>query len=146
VRHDYAGTLRDVWRRNAAYGRGHARAFLRDRTKRWPILFPAPVVLLAALATLGAARSARRALAVVTVAQVLFPQGVLGAARSRRPGDLAFGFVRLVEESAHDVGIVSGIATGIATGIASGTAIGTVSGPVSLVPAREHASDGRHRA
>ena len=123
VLHDYVGTLRDVWRRNSAYGRGHARAFLSDPSKRWPILFPAPAVALGSLAMLRSGSVARRAAAVVALSQVLFPQGLLAAARDGRPADLAFGFVRFVEESAHDAGIVSGIVAGVLSGRSSRWAV-----------------------
>lgn len=116
VLHDYEGTLRDVWRRNAAYGRGHARAYLADRSTRWPILFPAPAVVLASLAWLRTGRVARRVAGALALAELLYPQGLLAAARSRRPDELAFGAVRLVEESAHDYGMVSGIVSGVLSG------------------------------
>lgn len=109
VRHAFPGTFRDVWRRNAAYGRGHARAFLADPMQRWPIMFPVPIALVAGLVRVRSPRGAALLLALV---QLVLPQGILGVLRTRRLRDLAFVVVRLTEECAHDAGMLSGLVSG----------------------------------
>lgn len=113
VRHDYAGTLRDLLRRNHAYGRGHARMYLTDPTKRWPIVFPVPIAALAAGVALG--RSRRLALVPLAV-QVALPQGIVGAIRHRRGQDLAYSWLRFAEELAHDAGMAGGLVAGALKG------------------------------
>lgn len=108
VLHDYAGTIGDLWRRNVAYGRGHARRFAAGADQRWPIVFPAPLLAIASIAfALG--RSRRKALWCAGLAVAMAPHGLTGVARSKRPGDLSFTPLRLIEEAAHDAGMLSGL-------------------------------------
>ncbi len=106
VRHDFAGTLVDLLRRNYAYGRGHARAFLVERERRWPIVFPTPLAV-AAMAV-GWRRSPRRLL-IPLVVTALLPQGPLSALRHHQLDRLGFTGLRLCEEAAHDVGMLTGV-------------------------------------
>jgi glycosyltransferase involved in cell wall biosynthesis len=108
VRHDYEGTLRDVLRRNYAYGKGHARTYLTSADHRWPIVFPLPI---AALIALYALRRSWRLVLVPLLLHLALPQGIAAASRSRRAGDLAFTWLRLAEEAAHNAGMVVGLAT-----------------------------------
>lgn len=119
VGHDYAGTMRDVLRRNFAYGNGHARDFLRDPEQRWPIVFPIPVAVLVGVLVL---RRLPRILALLLAVQLLLPQGILGTLRHRRLENLLFSYVRLAEESAHDLGMVVGLAGGRSAAVARGRA------------------------
>jgi glycosyltransferase involved in cell wall biosynthesis len=105
VRHNYEGTLRDLARRNYAYGRGHAWAYLEDPSRRWPVFFPFPLALLGFLY----AWRPRRVLGLPLAVHFLYPQGAIGAIKHRRPANLAFSWFRLVEESAHDVGLLLGL-------------------------------------
>jgi GT2 family glycosyltransferase len=119
VLHDYTGTLRDVWRRNFAYGRGHARVYREDPEQRWPIIFPVPILALLAPVLL---RSPRRIVVGLVLLQLLLPQGMLSAARRRRPGNLSFSLLRLIEEGAHDAGMVVGLLESKAKSDVSATA------------------------
>ncbi|MDA8290445.1 MAG: glycosyltransferase [Actinomycetota bacterium] len=110
VHHDFAGTLRDLWRRDFAYGKGHARTFLIDPDRRWPMVFPAPFAVLL-LAVLLGRRGPVRALGALGAVPVLLPQGIRGAMQARRVSHLAFSFLRLVEETALDAGMAAGLAT-----------------------------------
>jgi glycosyltransferase involved in cell wall biosynthesis len=105
VHHDYLGTIGDVLRRNYAYGRGHARVYLRDPSQRWPIVFPLPLVALIA----AALRGWRRLIFVPLVVQVAFPQGISAAIRHQRFAYLSFSWFRLAEESAHNAGMLVGL-------------------------------------
>lgn len=106
VRHDYVGTLKDVVRRNYAYGRGQAQMYLDDAGRKWPIVFPIPLALGALAVTW---RRPGRILLTMTAVQSLYPQGIMAALRSRRPANLAFSWVRLAEESAHNLGMLAGL-------------------------------------
>lgn len=108
VRHDYRGSLSDLCRRNYAYGRGHARAFRMRTDQRWPILFPLPAVVLASAALPG--RPYRRLARLAAVATLCYPQGPRAVLRRRRLAALAFSWLRLTEELAHDVGMATGLA------------------------------------
>ncbi|MDA8359207.1 MAG: glycosyltransferase [Actinomycetota bacterium] len=109
IRHDYAGTLSDLLRRNFSYGRGHARAYLLGSEHRWPIVFPLPMAVVVCGALLG-----RRKWVVLlpVLALFLFPQGPRSAVRHRNPAYLTFSFLRLLEETAHNAGMLSGLLTG----------------------------------
>jgi glycosyltransferase involved in cell wall biosynthesis len=106
VHHDYLGTIVDMFRRNYAYGRGHARVYLRDPNQRWPIVFPLPVVALMAVAVL---RGWRRFIVVPLVVHGVFPQGISAAVRHQRFAYLLFSWFRLAEESAHNAGMFVGL-------------------------------------
>lgn len=108
VHHDYVGTFRDLFRRNFAYGLGHARAYRLDSSSRWPIVFPVPVATIAALFVL---RRSRRAVIVPLLLPLLLPQGILGTLHHRRAANLVFSYLRLVEEFAHNVGMLAGLLT-----------------------------------
>lgn len=102
VHHDFDGTLRDLLRRSFAYGRGHAQAYLLESDRRWPIIFPAPLVVLLLLLP-----GRRLRLAGLLLVPLLLPQGIVSAQRSHRPGELVFSYLRLLEESAHNAGLAS---------------------------------------
>lgn len=106
VGHDFVGTLADLYRRNFAYGRGQAQMFREDGDRRWPIVFPLPLL---ALACVLAGRRAGRPAAVAAAVQLCYPQGLLGALRRREVDRLAFSWLRLVEESAHNLGMLAGL-------------------------------------
>ena len=105
VRHDYEGTVRDLLRRSYAYGSGHARAFLDEPSRRWPIVFPFPIAL--ALGLVVARRGSRPV--VLLLAHLLLPQGIKGALRHRRLDALAYTWLRLAEETAHNAGMLVGL-------------------------------------
>jgi glycosyltransferase involved in cell wall biosynthesis len=106
VRHNYEGTVCELARRNYAYGRGHAWAYLEGPSRRWPVAFPFPVALLGLLL---AWRRRRSLMALPLAVHLLYPQGAIGALKHRRAPNVAFSWFRLVEESAHDLGLVSGL-------------------------------------
>lgn len=110
VRHDFVGTFRDLFRRNFAYGRGHARTYRLDPDHRWPTVFPIPIVV--AVLALALALARRRRLGGLLIAlgvPVLLPQGVLGAVRHRRLSCLLFSYLRFAEEGAHNAGMLVGL-------------------------------------
>ena len=107
VLHDYVGTLTDTVRRNAAYGRGHARYFRLDDAQRWPTVFPFPIAVALAATRV---RRGRHAVALLLAVQLTMPHGLLGAWRHRRAANLGFAYVRLAEEAAHNAGLFSGLA------------------------------------
>lgn len=108
VRHDFVGTLRDLCRRNYAYGFGHARVHAFGDSRQWPIVFPAP---LATAVGVTAMRRSWRLLVVPLVLQLLLPQGIVGMSRSRKLRDLSFCYLRLLEETAYDLGMFVGLLT-----------------------------------
>lgn len=113
VRHDFAGTFRDLFRRNYAYGRGHARSYILEPSRGWPIVFPVPIAALVALILL---RRSRAVVLVPLLLPLLLPQGVLAVQRTRRPTDLAFSYLRLAEEFAHNAGMLAGLVHMATTG------------------------------
>jgi len=106
VYHDYEGTVRDVWRRNFAYGKAHARVYRQNPEQRWPIVFPVP--LLAVAVAMLAHTTRRRVLGAVAL-QLLLPQGIRSALQHRRVANLSFSLLRLIEETAHDAGMFAGL-------------------------------------
>lgn len=105
VHHDYVGTLKDGLRRNYEYGRGDARYYHLESRQSWPTVFPMPIAVLLGIAL---ARRPRQFALLLTLILLVLPQGILGMLRHRRLTNLLFSFVRLLEESAHDVGMVTG--------------------------------------
>lgn len=110
VNHNYIATFRDGFRRNFAYGRGDAHYYLLERGRSWPAVFPMPIAVLLGAAV---ARRPRNLVLLTILLHIVLPQGVLGTLRHRRPSHLAFSFVRLFEESAHNAGLITGLIEGI---------------------------------
>jgi glycosyltransferase involved in cell wall biosynthesis len=106
VHHNYVGTLRDIVRRNYAYGRGHARNFLMDRAGGRPPLFPLPIAVV-----LGALffRRPRHLLVALVLIQLALPHGILSVWRHKRIKNIVFSYVRFIEESALDAGVITGL-------------------------------------
>lgn len=109
VRHNYVGTLQDMWRRNYAYGRGHARNYLMDSGGARPPFFPVPV---AALLGLVLSRRSLHLVTILILIQLTLPQGILGVLRHRRLTNFGFSYVRLLEEGALDAGVIIGLVRG----------------------------------
>ncbi|HUB70966.1 MAG TPA: glycosyltransferase [Acidimicrobiales bacterium] len=106
VRHNYEGTFSDVARRNYAYGRGHAQAYLEDPGRRWPIVFPLPFVLIGMLWLL---RRSPKGLLVPVAVPLAYPQGVTEWLTKGRMSDISFSWLRLIEEASHNVGMLAGL-------------------------------------
>jgi GT2 family glycosyltransferase len=106
VTHHFPASLPDILRRSRAYGRGSARLY-----RKWPglspTLFPGPV-LVAALLGLSPAFPPL-AVAALAVPQVLYPQGLRGAAAGRGAGCLLDSYVQLAQEAWEDLGFAQGL-------------------------------------
>lgn len=106
VTHHFRPSMRDTLRRSRAYGRGAGRL-----TRRWhsvrPTIYPVPAMI----AALGVAalRSPRLRLLAVAAPALLFPSGVVAAARARRPALVADAYVQLLQESCANVGVIEGL-------------------------------------
>lgn len=113
VFHDYEGTFQDLFKRNFAYGRGNARHYLLDVGHKWPTIFPIPVAVL-----VGAILFRRKhpLIRLPLLIQFLLPQGILGVIRHKRISNVGFSYVRLVEETAHDLGLAIGLISGLCGG------------------------------
>jgi GT2 family glycosyltransferase len=105
IAHDYDGELRDTLRRSYQYGAGSARGYLKNAGQN-PTLFPVPA-LVAGLGIVGVRRPWALAIAGA-VPLVVFSHWPLEAIRLRRPELLAFPWVQLLEETAHDLGFAKG--------------------------------------
>lgn len=110
VRHDYLGTLRDQLQRNYRYGRGSARYYLMVPERRWPTIFPTPLIVLFGAVLL---RHPRRVVVLFALLQLMLPQGILSVMRHRRPSEIAFSYLRLLEEGAHDAGVITALIGGL---------------------------------
>ena len=101
VAHHFKPDVKDTIRRSRSYGRGNARAAVRDG--RAPIVFPVPVLAAAAAATAAAQRSRWLALAA-SVPFVGYPGWVAYAFRNRRPESLAYPLLQFCQETATMLG------------------------------------------
>jgi glycosyltransferase involved in cell wall biosynthesis len=104
VAHDFEPTLRDALRRSRAYGRGSARMFVKWPSQG-PTFFPMPVLVLL-LACAG--RTRRSLLAAALAPFSTCPTAVVQAVRSRRAAILLDAYIQLAQESAENVGFISG--------------------------------------
>jgi GT2 family glycosyltransferase len=101
IAHDFEGHLRDTVRRSYMYGAGSARSYLKNADQQ-PTCFPVPAVVVL-LALLAVRRP--RALAWAGATPLLaFGRWPVAAVRQRRMELLAYPYVQLVEELAHDAG------------------------------------------
>jgi glycosyltransferase involved in cell wall biosynthesis len=109
VTHHFRGTLRDTLRRSHSYGIGTARLY-RRRTTLLPAVFPLPVALLA----LGVAgRRRRRLLLLAALApQAWFPRSARHALRANRPEALLDPYVKVLQETAANLGVARGLLRG----------------------------------
>lgn len=105
IAHDYDGELRDTLRRSYQYGAGSARSFLKNEQQN-PTLFPAPVLVLC-LALVGWRRRWGWGAAVL-VPFVLCARWPIDAVRRQRAGMLAYPWIQMLEEAAHDIGFGRG--------------------------------------
>lgn len=110
VKHDYVGTFRDVLRRNFAYGQGNGRSYLSDSQRRWPTVFPIPIMFLLGVAAL---RRPRHVVMLLGITQLALPHGVRGVWSQRRITNFAFSYVRLFEEGSHNAGLVVALLQGL---------------------------------
>lgn len=101
VSHDYDGELRDTLRRSYMYGVGSARSHLKNETQN-PTLFPAPA-LIAGLALLGCRWRVAWGAAVL-VPLLTCARWPIDAVRRRRLDVLAYPWLQMLEEAAHDIG------------------------------------------
>ncbi len=101
VLHDFDPTVRDTLRRSYAYGKGSARAFLKNRNQ-FPTVFPLPAVV-AALLVAGVWR--RPALTIAAALPLAaFPRWPVEAVRFRSAEHVGFAYLQLLQETASDIG------------------------------------------
>ncbi len=107
VFHDYDPRVRDTLRRSYAYGKGSARAFLKNPAQ-FPTVFPLPAAVVA-LALVGLWK--RPALAVASALPLIaFPRWPLEAVRDRRVECLGYSYIQLLQEAASDAGFARSLA------------------------------------
>ena len=107
VYHDYDPHVRDTLRRSYAYGKGSARAFLKN-PQQFPTVFPLPVAVVA-LAAVGFWKRSAAGLACV-LPLVAFPRWPLEAVRNRRIEFLGYSYIQLLQEASSDVGFARSFA------------------------------------
>ena len=101
VHHDFDPRVRDTLRRSYAYGRGSARAFLKNRSQ-FPTVFPLPIVV-AGFAVASVWRRPALGVAIV-LPLVAFPRWTIEATRERDLERFAFAYLQLLQEGASDIG------------------------------------------
>ncbi|PPK67346.1 glycosyltransferase [Actinokineospora auranticolor] len=108
VDHRFVTELHDVLRRSRAYGWGSARMFDKWRSGL-PTVFPGPVLLLAAVAVAARRGIPAAAACALLVPQLLHPRGVRDAVETGALESLADPYVRVAQETAENVGLLSGL-------------------------------------
>ena len=107
VYHDFDPQVRDTLRRSYAYGKGSARAFLKNPAQ-FPTVFPLPALVVALLGFGMWKRPA--ALVAGALPLVVFPRWPLEAVRNRRVEFLGYSYIQLLQEAASDVGFARSFA------------------------------------
>lgn len=117
VDHDFDLRLSDTLRRARSYGRGNGRQFVKHRPAV-PTVFPGPVLWLVLLALTVAFR--RHRVLAVALPLVLAPRWVVLAGRRRSLEPLAYAFLQMAQETASDLGFLSGFRSARKTGKTNG--------------------------
>jgi glycosyltransferase involved in cell wall biosynthesis len=98
VLHRYKPELRDTLRRARAYGKGNTRVARKHPEVRL-IVYPFPVLVLAALAAATLTRRKRPAALGAVLPLLAYPRWPLLAWRTRSPEPLAYSYLQLAEET-----------------------------------------------
>ncbi len=107
VAHDYNPHVRDTLRRSYAYGKGSARAFLKN-SHQFPTVFPLPAAVLAC-SVLGLWH--RAAFKVAAALPLLaFPRWPVEALRRRSIEPIGYAYIQMLQETASDVGFAHSFA------------------------------------
>src|SRR5260370_3031769 len=111
VIHNFEYSIYDTLRRSRAYGRGSARLY-----RKWQSVpltfFPGPLVVLAILllaTRLLATRRPKLAVAATVMPQLLYPQGLRYAIKSRFAASLLDPYVQIAQETCGNIGFLEGM-------------------------------------